>query len=417
MSWRLCLLLLLFVASLPGEAATKSYLTGKVISINSERRMTAAVFVLYIEHEKQTFSVRLREKPTYRLDWAVNDPIEFRRDDNAIFLKRRNGKEVKIALLRLPKAHANQPNDTMDLPFPTRAFESGVEVARIPAEHQPRRCAEIAAGGVQFEPLGNACLYALSSSNLPNFVCQETIQRSTRGLALSGLPKGEWKAVDVVTTEATVVNGRVDRYSDFAINGHALKLPPKTDTGSSLAKYLSDLHTGGLWSLVEFASVLGTVFSPVSQTNFTYVGDVEVPTSSATLFKFQLEAESNVSFVLAVSDLSYTPGLEGFLWTDHKTGKLIRMEANATEIDHSFPIIAHSNAINYGDIPISDVGTFTLPTTAETVDCQYPVSDSAEYREPGRVLRPDGKCYKNVISFHDCNKFVVETHITSDGPK
>ena len=85
-----------------------------------------------------------------------------------------------------------------------------------------------------------------------------------------------------------------------------------------------------------------------------------------------MEAESNVSFVLAVSDLSYAPGLQGFLWTDHKTGKLIRMEANATEIAQSFPIIAHSNAINYGDIPISDVGTFMLPTAAETVDCQIP---------------------------------------------
>jgi hypothetical protein len=51
------------------------------------------------------------------------------------------------------------------------------------------------------------------------------IQRATRGLALNGLPKGEWKALDVVTAEATVINGRVDRYSNFAINGHALKLP------------------------------------------------------------------------------------------------------------------------------------------------------------------------------------------------
>jgi hypothetical protein len=181
---------------------------------------------------------------------------------------------------------------------------------------------------------------------------------------------------------------------------------------------LSDLHTGGLWSLAEFASVLDTVFSPVSQTNFSYVGDVEVPSGTATLFRFQLEARSNASFVLAVSDLSYTRGLQGFLWTDHKTGKLIRVEANATEIVQSFPIIAHSNAINYGDIPISDIGTFMLPTAAETVDCQYPVDNWAEYGKPGwSGLRPEGKCYKNVISFHDCNKFVVETHITSDVPK
>src|SRR6266852_8494790 len=137
MSWFSRLCFLIFVASLPGEAATKSYLTGKVTRINSDRGMTAAVFVLYIEHEKHTFSVRLREKPNYQLDWLVNDPIEFRLADRAIFLKRPNGKEIKLDLLSPPHVGADQPNGTMDLPFPAQAFNTGIDVVRMPAEHHP----------------------------------------------------------------------------------------------------------------------------------------------------------------------------------------------------------------------------------------------------------------------------------------
>jgi hypothetical protein len=401
------LLLIIVAVSLSAEAATKTYLTGKVVKINSERTASAALFILYIEHDKKTFSVRLRETPTYKLDWAVDDPIEFRLTKDAIFLKRPNGKDMRLALLDSPTMDGHL-SDAGDLPFPKQAFEIGIDVARVPAEHRPRRCAEIAAGETQFEPLENACLYALSSSAL-NFVCQETNERATRGLL-----KGEWKDVDVVTGEVAVVNGQVERFSNVAINGHTLKLPPNTDRGQALAKRLSDMNTGGLWSVVEFETVLATIFSRASQTNFRYVGDVELPSGSANLFKFELDAASNVSYVLAVSDLRYTPGLAGSLWTDRKTGQLVRVETSATQLDWNFPIVADYHAINYGDVPISDLGTFLLPTAAETVVCQYPLES---HGGDETIVRTEGRCYKNTISFHDCHKFVVESHISPDASK
>lgn len=400
------LLLLILAVSLSAKADTNTYLTGKVVRVNSERTVSGSVFILYIEHDKATFSVRLREKSTYKLDWAVDDPIEFRLSKDAIFLKKPNGKEMRLALLDQPKvADLTGPGD---LPFPKQGFEQGVDIARIPAEHRPRRCAEIAAGGTQFAPLDDACLYALSTSTL-NFVCQETVQRATRGLL-----KGDWKDLDVVTAEVAVVNGQVERFSKIAINGYALKLPPNTDRGPALARYLSDMHTGGLWSVVEFETVLATIFSPASQTNFVYAGDVELPSGSANRFKFELGAASNVSFVLAVSDLTYTPGLVGSLWTDRTTGQLVRVEASATELNRNFPIIADYHAINYGDVPIPDLGTFLLPTAAETVECQYPLESRGGDQT---IVRTDGRCYKNVISFHDCHKFVVESHIAPDVSK
>jgi hypothetical protein len=118
---------------------------------------------------------------------------------------------------------------------------------------------------------------------------------------------------------------------------------------------ISVLERSALWWIVELDGIchrIGHSIHPVSQTNFSYVGDVEVPSGSANVFKFQLNAESNVSFVLAASDLSYTPGLGGFLWTDRKTGQLLRVEANATELVSTFPIVSHYSATNYGDVPI-----------------------------------------------------------------
>jgi hypothetical protein len=85
------------------------------------------------------------------------------------------------------------------------------------------------------------------------------------------------------------------------------------------------------------------------------------------------------------------------------------VEARATELNEIFPIIADYHAINYGDVPIAGLGTFLLPTAAETVECEYPLES---YDGDETIVRRDAKCYKNVISFHDCHKFVVESHIS-----
>jgi hypothetical protein len=124
-----------------------------------------------------------------------------------------------------------------------------------------------------------------------------------------------------------------------------------------------------------------------------------------------LNAESNVSYFLRASDLTYTPGLKGFLWTDRKTGQLLRVEASATELDPNFPIVADNSAINYGDVPISDLGTFLLPTASETVLCQYPPDEDSVRTAWGL------QCYKNVTLFHDCQKFAVESRIVPDVSK
>jgi hypothetical protein len=404
MNWRSCLLALLLITSF-SEVFAKTYLTGKVVRIDSWRTTEFVIHIIYIQQEIRSYSVRVTKKRSYKLDWAVDDPIEFRLVKDAIYLRRPNGKEMKFPLLEPPTVRDSVPPETADLPFPHTSQQT-VQPSRAvpePARLGVRECAEIGAGGAQFGPLANACEYALSPTNLPNFVCQETVQRVTRSLS-----KSDWKNLDVVTAEVAFAKGRADRYSNFAINGHPVKLPPNVDGGPPLVKVLSKY--GGWWSLGEFGTILGTVFNPSSQTSFKFNGNVDVPSGPSTAFGFHLNSASNFSYVLSIGDMHFHPGFEGSLWIDPNSGKLLRVEAYATDLVSSFPTIDYFEAINYGDVSISDVGTFLLPTAAEVLECDRPLDDEAQ-SSVGAVIIRGGMCYKNVLSFHDCRKFGAEAHI------
>jgi hypothetical protein len=113
------------------------------------------------------------------------------------------------------------------------------------------------------------------------------------------------------------------------------------------------------------------------------------------VFDFHFNSANNYSFGLGSGGIRFDPGLAGSLWIDQNTGKLLRLETYATEIDSRFPLSSYVSATNYGDVSISGVGSFLLPTAAENVICD----------------RLAGICYKNVTSFHDCRKFGVQVHI------
>ena len=392
MAGRSCLLALFLLASISSVSA-KTYLTGKLVHVDSARAKGFRIYTIYIKQGQHTYSVRLVEKRTYKLEWAVNDPIKFRLAKDAIYLKRPSGKEMKFPLLKPAKAEEAGPRERPDLPFPSAPLQPAPVTAAVPPETAKAkvfRCAEIAAMGPQFEPLANACEFALSRHNLPNFICQETMQRATRSMSNS-----KWTDLDIVTVEVTIANGLADRYSNFAIDGRHLKMPPHLHGGFATSKFLDQQHTGGMWSLAEFGTELAAVFNPLSQTSFKFSGGVTLPSGPSTVFDFHFDRANNFSFELSAGDTFFNPGLAGSLWIDQASGKLLRMEAYGTELGSHFPVSSYLNATNYGDVSIPEIGSFLLPTAAEDVACE-----------------PDaGTCYKNVLSFHDCRKFHVESHI------
>jgi hypothetical protein len=225
------------------------------------------------------------------------------------------------------------------------------------------RCAEIAATGAQFDPLGSVCQYALSPQSLPNFICSETIHRWTNGHRL-----------DIVTAQVTFRSGH-DRYSDYTINGKP-------------ARSLKD--SGGWVSNALFAAELNAIFRPETKAEFQLRRQAKTSAGPATEFAYRFERSGNSVFSLAES----YPVVSGSIWIDQSSGRLLRMEAKAARVDPALPLRSYHSRLNYGLVPIAGLGTLQLPVSGETDAC----------------LR-SGVCYKNELAFHDCRKFGSEATI------
>jgi len=379
---KVCILALLLAAPVLG-IADDSYLTGKLVRVESTQAAGARMYALYIQQGETIFSVRIVEKPRYRLEWQLNGPIEFRLDNDAIYLKRPNGGTLKIARAESSLADGIGPTETLDLPFPSAERRS---VQTPPAAPQMPGCIGIAAQDPQLNHLAKVCEFALSGRTLPNFFCQETVQRAVRDL-----PNGSWEDLDVVRMEATFEMGRGDRYSQVSVDGQAIALPPDIQ-GHALAGLVSQQHPGGWWTGTGFGSELADVFVPRVGTSFKFASEVNLPSGPSTKFDFQYHA-ANSRRTIWSGERSFHPGMTGSLWIDRQSGELLRLDTVVTEFPPEFPLSYYSSSMNYGDVSIADIGSFLLPTDGAVVACNR------------------GRCSRDILSFHDCRKFGAEVHI------
>jgi hypothetical protein len=225
------------------------------------------------------------------------------------------------------------------------------------------RCSEISALGPEFNLLAGACEYALSQRTLPNFICQETEQRSAGGQPL-----------DVLTVEAAFAHG-LDRYSNWAINGHPVESP---------------YDSSGWVSDAMFGHQLTAIFRPESKTSFRFDRQSSAGDASASVFSFHFGQKDNTSFNIYRS----RPGMSGSIWIDRKSGHLLRVTASASEINRKYPLASYSSEMNYREVPIPDLGDLLLPVDGQVQICFQ-----------------QGSCFKNLLSFHDCRKFGSEARI------
>ena len=133
--------------------SASAYLTGKVVRVDSTQTTSASDYAIYIECAGQIYTAHLAEQPGYRVEWGINSPVEFRLGKESIYLRDAHGNEIK-AVLEQPPPQPKPGNTTESPASNTGSF-------RVP------RCAEIAAMGSEYAPLGSACEYALSPRICP----------------------------------------------------------------------------------------------------------------------------------------------------------------------------------------------------------------------------------------------------------
>jgi hypothetical protein len=225
------------------------------------------------------------------------------------------------------------------------------------------RCAEIAAMRPRFDSLGKACEYALSPENLPNFVCQETIQRWARG-----------RRLDTVTAEVTFIKGH-DRYSKYTIDGK-----PAATIES----------TGGWVSNALFGAQLNAIFRPETAATFEFKRSAKSIAGPADEFAFRFNRSGTKAFSLSGT----YPKMAGSILIDRKSGRLMRVEVASTEVNKQLFLKSYKSELNYGNVLIPELGSLLLPVNGEE-----------------KVCKDSGICYKNELSFHDCRKFGSEVRI------
>ena len=223
--------------------------------------------------------------------------------------------------------------------------------------------------------IGRAKDWALNfTSGLPNFVCQQSTTRYMEESKSSG-----WQAQDVVTAKVVFEDGK-ESYSEITVGGKRVNK--------------SMLELGGSTSIGEFASVLRSLFSDASQTQFTFYRSATIRDLPAAIYDFKVGLR-NSDWFTQVGGQSLKPAYSGSVWVDRSTAEVRRIELEANNIPKDFPLDMVQWAIDYDKVRLG-TADFLLPVHAENLAC----------------WRGSTTCVKNAIDFRDYHKFSGESTIT-----
>ncbi|MGA3237186.1 MAG: hypothetical protein ABSG03_12840 [Bryobacteraceae bacterium] len=218
------------------------------------------------------------------------------------------------------------------------------------------------------------------TETLPNYVCQELMSRYQ-----SESRPANWQALDVVGTEVIYENGKED-YRKVTVNGRPVN------------KKLEEV--GGSWSTGEFGTVLISLFSPGTATEFHYRRDSRIAGILTKEYDFTVtHAHSN--WRISMGSQSYDPGYSGTAWIDPATARVMRIEMSARSFPSDFPSDDVESATDYEYIRLGDAKQYLLPVHSETLSC----------------LRGTNDCNRNVIDFRNYRKYTGESTITFGDPK
>jgi hypothetical protein len=215
------------------------------------------------------------------------------------------------------------------------------------------------------------------TANLPNFLCTETVRRTT------GKTGKETKPRDTLVLDVSF-NGKADRYRLRSINGK--------QTTKSL------YEVGGFRSSGDFGNLQKLVFDPASQTRFEWSGVVSLRGRRARVFAFAIDATHSgygLDFRSFMKGAEMVAALKGMAYLDAETNRLLRLRIEAVGMPAKWPVKRTVSTLDYD---FADVGgqQYLLPRTS---DLRLYLKDGTE---------------RNVMEFSDYRRFAGEATISFD---
>lgn len=272
-------------------------------------------------------------------------------------------------------AQAASPSQSASSPDPVQAA-TGV------MDNSP--CQSVTGGNQQLTPLAKLCEFALNyQRELPDFLAEMTITERRPQLTT------------VVAAQVTLKQGH-ESYSAMTVNGK----PVEVDSLNKVSKAPMRFTSSG-----EFGALLVDLFHP-GEAEFQFRKQATLNGTPVVVYDFHVPASSN-KFWSLTDDFGHTlhPELQGELWVEAGTGRLMRESLQPVHLPADFEIAGIATTIDYGLTAVGDAGVFVLPSRSESRICTR-----QQFSKPV-------SCVSNVKTFSKYEKFAATTRILADGPQ
>jgi VWFA-related protein len=214
-------------------------------------------------------------------------------------------------------------------------------------------------------------------SQVPNYTCLETIQRS--------LEKRREKAFSPLDSMHLEVSTLADKELLAWPGAHRFE---EVD--------LSSFAAGGLLGSGVFASLARGVFLHETAT-ITGHGGEELAGRPVTRFDYRVPAESS-GYQIQTKDSSAKVGIAGSFWIDPVSLELVRLEVRADDLPAALGILRTVTTIDYAPMRVAD-SNILLPQAAQMILTQL-----------------NGDVNRNDIQFSHCHEYLAESSIRFDTP-
>jgi VWFA-related protein len=251
----------------------------------------------------------------------------------------------------------------------------------------PKYCSDLPGKEEHSSSLAAVCEFVLNlRTKLSNVICDRETKRYWTAESLAFIGSGNVTALvphsDLVEVQVTYHDGQ-EYYSDFRRDGQPV---PATAPGLS-----------GAWSHGEFATLLASIFSPSSKTQFRYAKETKLHSTPAFVFDFKVAAQNNHLYFLESRDQIWFPQYRGSIWIDARTSSLLRLQLETAHMPN-YPISHAKAEIEYSNLLLGDGTSMVLPTDSKALICDAP---------------PYG-CTRSVIKFTNWHKFRAKTNVVID---
>jgi len=183
---------------------------------------------------------------------------------------------------------------------------------------------------------------------LPNFIVTQSVTRYRQTPE-----RKDWQLEDKLEVELTYRVKEGEHFKLVSLNGKPTQL-----TYEAL---------GGATSTGEFGSMLGALFAPQSQAAFKEVRRELFRGHQTVVFDFKVKKGNSSSQITdKTSGRTITTAYQGSVWIEADTGRVLRIEQSAEDIQRGFPITLAENAVDYDWVMIAGE-RYLMPVYAEVI--------------------------------------------------